>query len=112
MRLTGRLKKEVESIGTKEGKREAIRKAGMLLTDDELDGISGGLTRTVYTDLPFGAIVRGGPGKEYEQVDTLINFTDVNTTGCSYYNVMDGINWYEIDSPVYGWVGGDLIGLS
>ena len=42
MKLTGNLKKEVDNIDTKEGKKEAIRKAGMVLTDDELEIVSGG----------------------------------------------------------------------
>ena len=42
MKLIGRLKKEVDGIGTKEGRRDAIKRAGMLLTDDELDMVSGG----------------------------------------------------------------------
>ena len=42
MKLTGKLKTQVESAATKEEKREAIKQAGMLLTDDELDQVSGG----------------------------------------------------------------------
>ena len=37
MKLTGKLKTQVESAPTKEEKREAVRKAGMLLSDEELD---------------------------------------------------------------------------
>ena len=42
MKLTGKLKTQVESAATKEEKREAIKQAGMLLTDEELDQVSGG----------------------------------------------------------------------
>ena len=42
MKLTGKLKTQVESAPTKEEKREAVRKAGMLLSDEELEQISGG----------------------------------------------------------------------
>ena len=42
MKLTGKLKNQVESAPTKEEKREAIKQAGMLLSDDELDQVSGG----------------------------------------------------------------------
>ena len=42
MKLTGNLKKQVESAPTKEEKREAIKQAGMLLSDDELDQVAGG----------------------------------------------------------------------
>ena len=37
MKLIGNLKKEAESAGTKEEARSMIKKAGMVLTDDELD---------------------------------------------------------------------------
>ena len=42
MKLTGNLKTQVESAATKEEKREAIKQAGMLLSDDKLDQVSGG----------------------------------------------------------------------
>ena len=42
MKLTGNLKKQVESAPTKEEKREAVKQAGMLCSDDELDQVSGG----------------------------------------------------------------------
>ena len=42
MKLIGNLKEQVESEGTKEGRKKLIEKAGMLLTDDELDRVAGG----------------------------------------------------------------------
>ena len=42
MKLTGKLKTQVDNASTKEEKREAIKQAGMLLTDDELDQVAGG----------------------------------------------------------------------
>ena len=42
MKLTGNLKTQVYNVPTKEEKRDAIKQAGMLLTDDELDQVSGG----------------------------------------------------------------------
>ena len=42
MKLTGKLKTQVDNAPTKEEKRDAIKKAGMLLSDDELDQVSGG----------------------------------------------------------------------
>lgn len=42
MKLMGKLKQEVDGTDTKEGKRNIIRKAGMLLTDSELEQVSGG----------------------------------------------------------------------
>ncbi len=40
--LTGELKKEVEKAESKEEKKELIEKAGMLLSDEELEEVSGG----------------------------------------------------------------------
>ena len=42
MKLIGNLKKTVDEIDTKDGKRDAIRKAGMLLSDNELEMVAGG----------------------------------------------------------------------
>ena len=55
MKLIGNLKKQVEATTTKDEAREAIRSAGMELTDDELDQVAGG--RTVSE-----------PGKEFNLV--------------------------------------------
>ena len=43
MKLTGDLKTQVESADTKEEKRELIQRAGMILSDDELDQVAGGM---------------------------------------------------------------------
>ncbi len=43
MKLIGNLKKQVENEGSKEGRKKLIEKAGMLLTDDELDRVAGGI---------------------------------------------------------------------
>ena len=42
MKLIGNLKKKVENAETKEDAQETIKKAGMLLDDDELEQVSGG----------------------------------------------------------------------
>ena len=42
MKLIGNLKKKVENAKTKEEARDTIKKAGMLLDDDELEKVSGG----------------------------------------------------------------------
>ena len=42
MKLIGNLKKKVDNAQTKEEVRDAIKKAGMLLDDDELEAVSGG----------------------------------------------------------------------
>ena len=45
MKLTGKLKKQAEKAQTKEKVRHIIEKAGTLLSDDELDMVSGGKGR-------------------------------------------------------------------
>ena len=42
MKLIGNLKKQVENESTKEGRKKLIEKAGMKLTDDELEMVAGG----------------------------------------------------------------------
>ncbi len=44
MKLTGNLKKQVEKAETKEEKKSLIENAGMLLNDDELEMVSGGVS--------------------------------------------------------------------
>ena len=40
MKLTGKLKTQVDNAPTKEEKRDAIKQAGMLLSDDEFDKVA------------------------------------------------------------------------
>ena len=47
MKLTGDLKKQVESAATKEEQREILTNAGISLTDDELEMVSGGFGKLV-----------------------------------------------------------------
>ena len=42
MKLTGKLKKQVEAAATMEEKKDAIENAGMLLDDEELAVVAGG----------------------------------------------------------------------
>ena len=42
MKLIGNLKKQVEETKNKEEAKEVIEKAGMELTDEELDQVAGG----------------------------------------------------------------------
>lgn len=44
MQLTGKLKKQVEKANSREEKKSLIANAGMMLDDDELDQVSGGLS--------------------------------------------------------------------
>ena len=42
MKLIGNLKKQVEETNSKKEAKELIKEAGMLLTDEELDNVTGG----------------------------------------------------------------------
>lgn len=46
MKLTGSLKKQADETNNREEKRSLIENAGMMLTEDELDMVSGGLLRS------------------------------------------------------------------
>lgn len=47
MKLKGLLKEKVEAVDTKEEKKNIIEEAGMELTDDELDAVTGGRFKPV-----------------------------------------------------------------
>ena len=49
MKLVGELKKQVEETQTIEEAKEIIEKAGMELTDEELDKVAGGFTGQART---------------------------------------------------------------
>ena len=49
MKLTGKLKEEVEKAETKEEKKSLIKDAEMELTDEELDMVAGGGCATKVT---------------------------------------------------------------
>ena len=75
-----------------------------VLNSDELNGVTGGVSRIVDTMQPMDAVVRSGPGVSYPQIGSLRNGTQVNTTGNASYNPQDGRTWYEINYPMYGWI--------
>ena len=50
MKLVGDLKKQVENSTSLEESRELIEKAGVSLTDDELEKVAGGLVRLLPGD--------------------------------------------------------------
>ena len=47
MKLTDDLVKQIENANTKEEVREAIEKAGLELTDDDLDQVTGGMNSQI-----------------------------------------------------------------
>ena len=82
-----------------------------VLNSEELNGVSGGVMRTVDTRRPgVDAVVRSGPGMTYGQVGSIVSHTQVNVTGNSSFNQMDGRTWFEINYPIYGWMAGSLLG--
>ena len=52
MKLIGELKKQVESTATKEEAKDVIANAGMELTEDELDQVTGGYFFVSGNSLP------------------------------------------------------------
>ncbi len=82
----------------------------MILTDDELEMVSGGNYYTVDTGTSQNAVIRSGPGSGYPQVGSIPNDQYVFTIGES---VEDKENkdrtWYRICRPVNGWIAGDDI---
>ncbi len=51
MKLTGNLKNEVEQAESRAEAKETILKAGMELTDEELDQVAGGVFRSGNVEL-------------------------------------------------------------
>ena len=78
------------------------------LSMEEMEKITGGSAKTIRTRQ---AIVRSGPGLEYGQTASLSCGTVVNFTGTISYNEDELRTWYLINSPVYGWVTRNDLGL-
>ena len=62
MKLTGILKKQVEKADNKDEKRRLIEKAGMKLTDEELEMVSGGKSGALKPCVLYcaGVVARNG----------------------------------------------------
>jgi len=58
MKLTGELKEKVEEVDSLEKKKSLIAEAGMELTDDELEGIAGGIRRDEKLAQPNGKLAQ------------------------------------------------------
>ncbi len=70
MKLTGNLKRQVENEGTMDGRKKLIEKAGMLLTDEELDKVVGGWQDNTGND--------DKPGDTQDGIELYINENDPN----------------------------------
>ena len=51
MKLTGRLKEQVEQAKTKEEAKDLIAQVGMELTDEEMDQVAGGGTMASLSEI-------------------------------------------------------------
>ena len=71
MKLIGELKEKVEAAESREEARRAIEDAGIELTDDELDGIAGGLRHDLFADRHDGPT-----GGKSEQMPTVHSLTE------------------------------------
>ena len=78
------------------------------LNDQELENVSGGEYRTVNTGDYRNAAIRVAPGLNTEIIGSLPNGTVANTTG--RFAHADGRNWAEINSPMWGWIKGSILG--
>ena len=70
MKLIGNLRKQVESEGTMEGRKKLIEKAGMKLTDEELEMVAGGWQGNTGND--------DNPGDAQDGIELYINENDPN----------------------------------
>ena len=75
---------------------------------EEMEKATGGAQKTVVTG---SATVRSGAGSNYPVARVLGYNTVVNFTGTVDYNDQEGRTWYQINSPVRGWVLGREIGI-
>jgi uncharacterized protein YgiM (DUF1202 family) len=83
------------------------------ISDDSLEEVVGGVTRTVYNPGEENfANVRLDAGLDAQIVFTMDNGAKVETTGETQY--ADGIKWYQIELPGggpnrYGWIAGTML---
>ena len=110
MKLTGNLKKQVEKAETKNEKKSLIENAGMLLTDEEVETVSGGAGgRGFYMSVgycngsylalrpqpvwdQYHEIARLYPGYEVFTYGATTRGTGLNGVSCSYtYVSFNGI---------------------
>ena len=78
------------------------------LSFDDMEKVVGGASKTIQTK---SAIVFAGPGTSYGQITSLPKNTTVNFTGNITYSDADGMSFYEINSPLYGWVTKRSLGV-
>ena len=72
-----------------------------MLSPEEMEKATGGATKTVTRD---GAEVHIAASRKSPLVGQLMTGMPVNFTGTVSYNEEDGYTWYQISSPVSGWM--------
>ena len=86
MKLVGNLKKQVEETKNKEEAKEVIEKAGMELTDDELDQVAGGgIGRINWMDIYYCNKCHKNSGPEGHSCD------------CGGVFTLDEIQWESLN---------------
>ncbi len=71
MKLTGKLKETVSKAETKEQAKELIAKAGMELTDEEMDKVVGGQSEIYSAALHYDVIYNATREKVSQEVELL-----------------------------------------
>ena len=79
------------------------------INEQELENVSGGMYRVVNTGDWRDAAIRSAPGLSTQIIGSLPNGTWANATG--RFTRVDGRNWAEIDSPMWGWIKGSILGF-
>ena len=80
-----------------------------MISEKELENVSGGIARIVNTGDYRDAAIRIAPGLSTMVIGTLPNGTMANATG--RFVQADGRNWAEIDYPICGWIKGSILGF-
>ena len=92
---------ELTAVHSDDERRTALDNNMYELNLDEMEKVTGGSSKTIISPK---ATVYQGPGKRYARVGMLNNGTIVNFTGTVNYNDDEGITYFLISSPIYGWV--------
>ncbi len=87
------------------------------LTLEDLEHVTGGVTRYVDTGTSDKAAIRSGPSKTARQIASLANGAVVDTIGQSVYDPASGRNFVQISftdrggQKKIGWIAASIVGL-
>ena len=100
MKLTGDLKKKVENAESRDEVRKTIEDAGMLLTDDELEQVTGGRDGGVKKE--EGKHYCAYCKKEHDRITKyspwVFKYNRFKYTGSKYVCTLRGV-FYEVSCP-------------